>query len=141
MALTINWRGMMEEETMKSILKSITIFLFALLFVLSVPLALAQEAETESEITVDPQVEQEAGITASNPLWGLDRAFEKISLGLTFSHSAKAEKGLRYANERLAELQVLIAENELKEIPQSQQAYEEELEQVAHEAELIESGT
>ena len=123
---------------MKSVLKSVTIFLFALLFVLSVPLALAQEAE--SEITVDPQVEQEAGITASNPFWGLDRALEKISLSLTFNRASKAEKGLRYADERLAELQVLIAENNVKEISQAQQAYEQELTQVTKQAEEIESG-
>jgi hypothetical protein len=72
--------------------KIISILLYALL-VLTTPITTAQEVDLPS-----------AGITPDSRLYGLDRALERISLALTFNKAAKAEKRLKIASERLAEL-------------------------------------
>jgi hypothetical protein len=54
------------------------------------------------------QEEVEAGTGPDSPLYGLDRAFERISLALTFDRAKKAEKRLQIASERLAELREMV---------------------------------
>lgn len=57
------------------------------------------------------EVEVEAGITPDSPLWGIDIAIEKIVMLLTLKPEDKANLGLQRANERLAEIQVMIQQN------------------------------
>jgi hypothetical protein len=45
-----------------------------------------------------------AGITPDSPLYGLDKAIERIGLALTFNKAEKVEKRLQIASERLGEL-------------------------------------
>ncbi len=49
----------------------------------------------------------DAGTTPDSALYGLDKAFERIGLALTFNKAAKAEKRLQIASERLAELKAM----------------------------------
>jgi len=62
---------------------------------------IAISAVAEEELS-DP------GITPDSWLYGIDRAFERISLALTFDRVAKAEKHLQIASERIAELRAMI---------------------------------
>lgn len=48
------------------------------------------------------------GVTPDSWLYGLDRAFERINLALTFDRAAKAEKHLQIASERIAELKAMV---------------------------------
>ena len=77
--------------------------------------------ETEEEVVELPEeVEEEAGITPDSPLYGLERAMERISLALTFGKSAKAKKGLAHARERLMEVQAMIAAKKLDKAAKAQ---------------------
>jgi hypothetical protein len=68
-----------------------------ILLLLIIPIAAAQEEDPSRE-----------GITPDSPFYGLDKAFERITLILTFSPASKAEKKLKIASERLAELRAMI---------------------------------
>jgi len=63
------------------------------------------------------------GITPDSPFWGIDKAFEQLSLFLTTSPEAKSIKGLEIASERLAEIKVMISENKLKATIKAQEAH------------------
>ena len=56
-------------------------------------------------------VEQEAGVTPDNPLWGLEIVMEKIMTMLMTNQQDKINYGLQIADERLAEMEVMIKEN------------------------------
>ncbi len=73
-----------------------------LLIILASPSANAKQI-----ITQDP------GITPDNFLWGLDKAFDQISLLLTTGDANKAEKALEIAQERLLEIKAMIKKNKL----------------------------
>ncbi len=79
---------------MKFSKKIFSMFVFILL--LTTTMAVAQEVELP-----------DAGTTPDSFFYGLDRAFERISLALTFNKAAKAEKRLQIASERLAELKAM----------------------------------
>jgi hypothetical protein len=68
-------------------------------------------SQTEPIVDIPDEVEDEAGITPDSPLYGLDRAVEKVSLAFTFGKAAKAKKGLAHARERLVEMQAMMASN------------------------------
>ncbi len=59
-------------------------------------------------VPVFAQEETEAGTGPDSALYGLDRAFERISLALTFDRAKKAEKRLQIASERIAELREMV---------------------------------
>lgn len=61
-----------------------------------------------SAAPVFAQEEAEAGTGPDSALYGLDRAFERISLALTVDRAKKAEKRLQIASERLAELMEMV---------------------------------
>lgn len=62
-------------------------------FLLVIPLAMAQGGEPLPE----------PGTVPGDLFYGLDQAQESISLALTFKDKAKAEKKMRFAQERLSE--------------------------------------
>jgi hypothetical protein len=68
-----------------------------ILLLLIIPIAASEEEEQPRE-----------GITPDSSLYSLDKSFERISLLLTFNHASKAEKKLKIAGERLAELKAMI---------------------------------
>ncbi|MEK6834939.1 MAG: DUF5667 domain-containing protein, partial [Nanoarchaeota archaeon] len=61
------------------------------------------------------------GITPDNFLWGLDKAMDHISLLLTISPDAKASKGLEIAQERLAEIKLMVKENKIEAAQKSEE--------------------
>jgi paraquat-inducible protein B len=90
-----------------------------------------EEVAAEPLIEVSETTEEDAGITPDSPiLYGLERAMERISYSLTLGKSAKAKKGLAHALERLAEVQVMIAEKKLDAAEKASKAHGQELEQV-----------
>lgn len=65
-------------------------------------------ALTAPIVAAEEAVSMAAGITPGSVLYGLDRALERISLFLSFDNVARAEKHLKIASERLAELQATV---------------------------------
>lgn len=88
------------------------------------------EDEEEEEIEIDEEIIEEAGITPDSPLYGLERAMERISLALTFGKAAKAKKGLAHAQERLMEVQAMMAQKKLDKAATAQEGYEDAMDEV-----------
>lgn len=64
------------------------------------------------------------GVTPDSWMYGLDRAFEKISLALTFDKVKKAEKRLLMASERIAELKAMVDKGKPEFVDKLRSAYE-----------------
>ncbi len=75
--------------------------IWIILLLVLLPVAHAQETETTS-----------AGVLPGNALYGLDKALERIGIALSAGKIGKAEKKLRIANERIAELEKKLAEGD-----------------------------
>lgn len=58
-------------------------------------------------------IEEEAGTTPDNLLWGLDRAAEQIRYALTFGNENKVNYGLKVAEERLAEIKEMSKKEDI----------------------------
>jgi len=58
----------------------------------------------------------DAGITPDSSLYVFDGLFEKLSLMLTFNQEKKVAKELRYAEERLAEVQEMIQSQKMQKL-------------------------
>lgn len=65
------------------------IFVISILLMLTTTPVLAQEDTTEGN----------AGVTPDSIWWGIDVALDKIALALTFDNEARAEKGLKIAED------------------------------------------
>lgn len=104
-------------------MKKIAFIVVLLLLVSLIPSLLAEEE------LPDP------GITPDSWLYGLDRAFERISLALTSDKAAKAEKRLQIASERIAELRVMVQRGKPEFIESLKQDYERELNETESEIE------
>jgi hypothetical protein len=115
-----------EVDSMK---KSLTI-LITLLLIFTVPVLAVHEdgheeiAEEENELT-----DEDAGITPDSPLWGVERAFERINLALTFDKAAKARKRLVIARERLAETSAMVKAKKLDHAARAQERHDRVLEE------------
>ncbi len=90
-------------------MKKILSVLVALLFVLSAVPVLAQEQTTDI-VTVN----ESAGITPDSPIYGLKIALDRIRLSLTFNRTEKTELGLKMAEQRLIEAQLMADKGDYK---------------------------
>jgi len=86
------------------------LFIFKLVIILSLSPVLVNGDQASEEEIVLP----DAGTTPDSPFYGLELAIERIQLALTFGNVAKAEKRLQHAEERLAEVRVMVEENKIK---------------------------
>ena len=77
--------------------------------------AYAQEAEATLP---DP------GTTPDSPFYFMDQWGKSISLAFTFNAQKKTEKALRYADERMAEIDAMIAQNKVKEATRAANEYQ-----------------
>ena len=77
--------------------------------------AYAQEAEL---MLPDP------GTTPDSPFYIMDKWGKQISMMFTFNAGQKAEKALRYADERIAEMDAMLAKNKVKEATQAASEYQ-----------------
>lgn len=81
-------------------MRKLAMIMTLLLVVALTPAAMGQENATDLP---------DAGTTPDSAMYGLERAMERINLALTFGNANKAEKQLRYAEERVAEAQAVVA--------------------------------
>ncbi|XOB41740.1 MAG: DUF5667 domain-containing protein [Candidatus Nealsonbacteria bacterium] len=75
---------------------------------------LAQEAELPSP-----------GLTPDSPFYFLDTLAEKIGMFFTLGAEKKAEKAVRYAEEKLAELKAMAEKNKIQALERANQKYQE----------------
>jgi len=68
------------------------------------------------------------GITPDSPFYFADKWGKQISLMFTFKAENKVQKALRYADERLAEIDAMIAKNKIKEATRATNEYQNCLE-------------
>lgn len=76
----------------------------------------------EGESLPDP------GTTPDSPFYFMDKWGKQISLMFTFSAQSKVEKALRYADERMAEIDAMMAKNKIKEATRAASEYQNCLE-------------
>src|SRR3989338_5702925 len=96
-------------------------------------------AASDDGNATDDATEDDAGVTPDSPLWGIERALERIDLALTLNKSKKAKKGLAHARERLAEVQLMIAAKKAQHAEKAQQAHDEDLAGVEEAVDDLES--
>jgi len=97
------------------------IFLFISLMLLANVLAQADSSQDQ----VFEDAETDVGIAPDSALYGLENAFKKISLALTFNKKAKAKKELGIARERLREIKLMIEKNKLDAAEKARISHEE----------------
>lgn len=71
--------------------------------------------------------ETDPGILPDSFLWGLDKAFDSLSLALTANNEEKAKKGISIAMERISELKVMIDQNKIEHSVKAKEATSETL--------------
>jgi hypothetical protein len=110
-------------------LKMLGAVFLALLLV--VPVVAQETTETVEDS------EDESGVTPDSPLYGLDRAIERLQLSLTFDRAAKAKMGLRFAAERLEEVRQMIEEKKISSAERAKTEYDEIIETVEEDIDQI----
>ena len=68
------------------------------------------------------------GTTPDSPFYFMDNWGKQISLMFTFNAEAKTQKALRYADERMAEIDAMMAQNKIKEATKAANGYQNFLE-------------
>jgi hypothetical protein len=76
----------------------------------------------EEEALPDP------GITPDSPFYFADKWAERLALMFTFQAENKVQKALHYADERLAEVDAMLARNRIREATKANNAYQNCLE-------------
>ncbi len=84
------------------------------------------------EETTDP------GILPDSILWGLDKAFDSLSLALTFNSDEKAKKGISIAMERIAEVKLMLEQNKIEHSLKAKKATSDTLLKVKERISIIE---
>lgn len=67
------------------------------------------------------------GLTPNSPFYFIDTLFEKISLTFTFNVEKKIQKAIRYSEEKLAEIKIMIEENKTESIEKATSRYQKVL--------------
>lgn len=119
-------------------MKILTGIFAALLLLLALPTVLGQVENASAGATASEEVK--AGITPDSPLYFFDTAFSRLSLALTFNKAAKAEKGLKIAQERLLEVQAMAEKGKPDKAAKAEKEYEAALATATKAADEIESG-
>lgn len=76
--------------------------------------AIALDATVPGTDVDDAQAVTDAGILPTSPLYGLDIAFEKISLALAGNDYSRAQTALEQAQEHLAEARIMAKQDKLE---------------------------
>lgn len=129
-------------------MKTIAVLMMALLVVSVMPLVMAEEVVTDggddSDVvdTTETEVEvelEDAGVTPDSPLYGLERAMERLRVAFTAGNAAKAKLKMKYAEERLAEAEEMADEDNVEAAEEAQEAHDEEIADVEELVEDLET--
>ncbi|MCX8147361.1 MAG: DUF5667 domain-containing protein [Candidatus Woesearchaeota archaeon] len=104
-------------------------------------IVVAAEPETSEETLATEDVVEEAGVTPDQTiLWNIEQAVEAVDVALTFDEAEAAEKSLEYAEERLAEAQVMAEQENAEAIEKALTAQEENIADAEEAASEISDG-
>ncbi|AHF10886.1 DUF5667 domain-containing protein [Dehalobacter restrictus] len=78
---------------------------------------------TITDSTVQASTADEAGVTPDSWLYSLEQMIESVQVAVTFSDEGKAELLVEFANERLAEAEIMSEQNQLDLMEQALKAY------------------
>lgn len=102
-------------------MEKLVIFLFISMLVVTLFSGGVAYAQEDNELP-DP------GTTPDSPFYFMDKWGKQISLAFTFNAAEKAQKALRYADERMAEIDAMMTRNKIKEATQAANEYQNCLE-------------
>lgn len=111
-------------------MRTIPMLMIALLLFSAMPLIAAEENEVEVV---------GAGITPDSPLYGLERAMERIQLAFIRNKAERAKFKLDLAEERLAEAEEMIIENNPEAADEAQELHDELINETEQEIEELET--
>jgi len=107
-------------------MKTISMLMVALLLFSAMPLVAAV-----NETVVDEDLDLvDAGVTPDSAFYGLERAMESLRLAFTRNGVEKVKLKIKYAEERLAETEQMIDENNTEAAEEAQEAHDDLLEEV-----------
>ncbi|XCH78704.1 MAG: DUF5667 domain-containing protein [Candidatus Dehalobacter alkaniphilus] len=92
---------------------------------------------TETDPTDEAAVEDEAGVTPDSWLYSLEQMIESVQVAVTFSDEGKAELLVEFANERLAEAEIMSEENQLDLMEQVLRAYSDTIKKANFQVQQI----
>ncbi|MCG1024861.1 DUF5667 domain-containing protein [Dehalobacter sp.] len=78
---------------------------------------------TITDSTVQASTADEAGVTPDSWLYSLEQMIESVQVAVTFSDAGKVELLVEFANERLAEAEIMSEQNQLDLMEQALKAY------------------
>ncbi len=112
-------------------MKTIPMLMIALLLFSAMPLIAAEE-NGEVEVV-------DAGVTPDSPLYGLERAMERVQLAFIRNKAERAKFKLDLAEERLAEAEEMIVENNTEAADEAQELHDELINETEEEIEELET--
>jgi hypothetical protein len=92
---------------------------------------------TETDPTDEAAVEDEAGVTPDSWLYSIEQMIESVQVAVTFSDEGKAELLVEFANERLAEAEIMSEENQLDLMEQVLRAYSDTIKKANFQVQQI----
>src|SRR3989344_5443266 len=101
-----------------------------LIFLALLTSVLAQTDETVEDSTDVVLETDDSGINPDSVLYGLDTAFERLRLALTFNKEKKARRELEISKERLKEMRLMIAKNKLEDAEKAREKHQEIIEKL-----------
>ena len=99
------------------------------------PMIVAQETVVEP---IETEI-VDAGITPDSPFYGLERAMERLRLVFMRNKAKRALYKIQMAEERLAETEVMLEENNFEAAQEAEEAHDEIIAEAEQEAEEIET--
>ncbi|EQB20270.1 Transcription initiation factor IIF alpha subunit [Dehalobacter sp. UNSWDHB] len=87
--------------------------------------------------TDEAAVEDEAGVTPDSWLYSIEQMIESVQVAVTFSDEGKAELLVEFANERLAEAEIMSEENQLDLMEQVLRAYSDTIKKANFQVQQI----
>lgn len=115
----------MQYESMRKIVLSLLLLAAAIAAISGTSAAFG-----DSSADAGTAIAKEPSITPDSFLWGIKDELESISLALTFDPAAKAEKGLRIAEERTAEFRIMVEEGKISAAQRAVRSHEKYIEKV-----------
>ncbi|RJE47627.1 hemagglutinin [Dehalobacter sp. MCB1] len=92
---------------------------------------------TATDPTDEAAVEDEAGVTPDSWLYSIEQMIENVQVAVTFSDEGKAELLVEFANERLAEAEIMSEENQLDLMEQVLRAYSDTIKKANFQVQQI----
>ncbi|MBN2141721.1 hypothetical protein JW711_00170 [Candidatus Woesearchaeota archaeon] len=96
-------------------------------------------SDDAADDTVSDADEVDPGVTPDSPFYGLENAWDRIRLAMTFNKAKRAEKALQIAEERLSELRVMAEQGKADHAEKARLRYEQFLNKSREAAEGIDS--